>query len=163
MEPRMDVNPPGVREPSRAAGSPCGMCGNTLCVGDIMSRDVLTAAPDDPISSIAQKMSERSVSCVVVLYRERVLGIFTEKDLLDTVAGGDTNLYRRGVSERMSSPVDTVAAEVSILEAIRDMQRVRDFLGGVPHPPDEVGLSTSPAPPTLEQMVSCAAPASEAS
>jgi CBS domain-containing protein len=122
MEPRMEVSPPAVREPPRAPGSRRGVYGNALFVGDIMSKDVLTAAPDETISSIAQKMSERSVSCVVVLYKERALGILTEKDMLDAVAGGDTDLYRRGVSERMSSPVDTVAANVSILEADRMME-----------------------------------------
>jgi CBS domain-containing protein len=91
-------------------------------VGDIMSKDVVTAAPDDRMSSVAQKMSEQSISCVVVTYKGRAIGILTEKDMLNTVAGGGTELYRLGVSERMSSPVDTIRADMSLLEADRMME-----------------------------------------
>ncbi len=40
-------------------------------VGEIMSQNVVTATPDDTIFSVAQKMSEQNVSCVVVTYRRR--------------------------------------------------------------------------------------------
>jgi CBS domain-containing protein len=122
MEPRTDVNSPEVRRPACAPDDSHGLRRNTLRVGDIMSRDVVTAAPDDTMFSAAQKMSAQSISCVVVTYKERVVGILTVKDMLNTVAGRDAELCRLGVSERMSSPVDTVSPEMSILEADRIME-----------------------------------------
>lgn len=99
-----------------------GLRRDTLRVGEIMSPEVVTATPDDTIFSVAQKMSERNVSCVVVTRKGRVVGILTEKDMLNTVAGQRSGLSRADVSGQMSSPVDTVTPETSILEADRIME-----------------------------------------
>ena len=122
MEPGTDGNNRPVSGAASVPGSARGPRGSMLRVGDIMSKDVVTAAPDDTIFSVAQKMSVQSISCVVVTYKERVVGILTEKDMLNSVAGRDTELRRLAVSERMSSPVDTIAPEVSVLEADRTME-----------------------------------------
>ena len=91
-------------------------------VADVMSKDVVTATPEDTLLAVAQQMLTQSISCVVVTHQARVVGILTEKDMLDFVAGGDTDFRRVAVSERMSSPVDTIAAEASLLEADRMME-----------------------------------------
>jgi predicted transcriptional regulator len=122
VEPRTNVNGAEVRRPACAPNNLRGLCRNALCAGDIMSKDIVTAAPDDTILSVARNMSEQSISGVVVTDKGRVVGILTEKDMLNTVAGGSAELYRLTVSERMSSPVDTISAEVSILEADRIME-----------------------------------------
>jgi CBS domain-containing protein len=122
MESRTKVGSPERSRPAWNADHSACLCGSTLRVGDIMSTEVITAAPEDRIATIGQKMSEQSVSCVVVLYQERAIGILTEKDMLNIVAHGGTELYRLGVSERMSSPVDTISADMSILEADRIME-----------------------------------------
>ena len=95
---------------------------NTLRVGEVMSEDVVTATPDDIIFSVAQKMSEHRISCVVVTCQGRVVGILTENDMLNIVARGSTGPYRFRVSERMSSPVETISADMFILEADRIME-----------------------------------------
>ena len=121
MELKIGVHDP---EASRAAGAPDSTRGpqqDILRVADIMSRDVVTAALEDTIFSIAQKMSELRVSCVVVTDKGRVVGILTEKDMLNSVAGRDTEFHRLKVSERMSSPVDTIPAHVSVFEADHTM------------------------------------------
>ncbi|MBM4027533.1 MAG: CBS domain-containing protein [Planctomycetes bacterium] len=93
-----------------------------LCAEDIMSKDVVTASLDDTIRAVAQQMADRSVSCIVVTAKGRVVGILTEKDMLHAVAGGGTEFYRRGVSEQMSSPVHTIGPDTSVLEADRMME-----------------------------------------
>ncbi len=95
---------------------------DTLRVREIMSQDVVTVAPDDSIFSVAEKMSEQNVSCVVVTYKGRVVGILTEKDMLSTMAGQRTVSCGLCVSGQMTSPVDTVAPETSLLEADRLME-----------------------------------------
>ena len=122
MEPGTDVIGPAVGGPNWTAANSGDQCRNTHRVRDVMSQDVVTAAPEDTVFSVAQQMSERRVSCVVVTRQERVIGILTEKDMLDTVARGGSDLYQLRVSERMSSPVDTIPADASLVEADRMME-----------------------------------------
>ncbi len=121
MELRVDVQDPEAGRAAGASESTRGSHLDILRVADIMSKDVVTAALDDTVLSVAQKMSELRVSCVVVTDRGRVVGILTEKDMLNSVAGRDKEFDRLRVSERMSSPVDTIPAHVSVLEADRMM------------------------------------------
>ena len=87
-----------------------------------MSQEVVTATPDDTILAIARTMAEQNVSCVVVTCKERVAGILTQKDVLNAVAGQRTGLAQVSISAQMSSPVDTVTPETSLLEADRIME-----------------------------------------
>jgi CBS domain-containing protein len=121
MELAIDRQDPEAARAAGASGSPRGPSREMLRVADIMSRDVITATLDDTILSVARKMSELRVSCVIVMDRGRVVGILTEKDLLDSVAGRDTEFHRLKVAERMSSPVDTIPAHLSVFEADRMM------------------------------------------
>ena len=91
-------------------------------IGDIMSKEVVTARSDETISVAARKMSEHSVSCVVVVDDERIVGILTEKDLLKGVAGQDVDFHRIRVSQQMSGPVEVVAPDLPILTAGRIME-----------------------------------------
>lgn len=57
-------------------------------VADHMSSNVLTVAPDSTVADAARRMAERSVGAVLVLDGTRLLGIFTERDVLKVVAAG---------------------------------------------------------------------------
>src|SRR2546428_13019876 len=54
---------------------------------ELMSRDLLAVAPEDTIGEAAQKMVDRGVGSAVVLDFGRLIGIFTERDLMRAVAG----------------------------------------------------------------------------
>lgn len=122
MQPRPDANRPKSSRSDWTLDHTRGLSRNTVRVGDVMSKEVVTTAPDDTIFSVAQAMSAQTLSCVVVTQNDRVVGILTEKDMLNIVAGRNTDLHHLAVSERMSSPVETVAAGMSILEADRMME-----------------------------------------
>ncbi|MBP7049796.1 MAG: CBS domain-containing protein [Phycisphaerae bacterium] len=92
-----------------------------LQAGDIMSREVITAAPQDTIASAARTMSEHNVSCVVVVEAGQAVGILTEKDVLKGVAGRDIDFHRLRVQERMTSPPVTIPPDTPILDAGRIM------------------------------------------
>ena len=55
-------------------------------LGDLMTREVLTVAPEDTLGEAAQKMVERGVGSAVVMDFGRLIGILTERDLLRAVA-----------------------------------------------------------------------------
>jgi CBS-domain-containing membrane protein len=78
-----------------------GLYREILRVADIMSNDVVTATLDDTIFSVAQKMSELRVSCVVITDQDQVVGILTEKDMLNCVALRDVEFRRLKVGQRM--------------------------------------------------------------
>ncbi len=121
MEPRIDIHDTEVGQSPRAADTSLGPHRDILRVADIMSKDVVTATLDDTIFSVAQKMSALRVSCVVVTHEEQVVGILTEKDMLNSVALRDVEFRRLKAAERMTSPVDTIRADVSVFEADRLM------------------------------------------
>ncbi len=121
MESTMDGNGSEGGKSLRATDTSLGPHRDILRVADIMSKDVVTATLDDTVFSVAQKMSELRVSCVVVTDQEQVVGILTEKDMLNSVALRDVEFRRLKVAERMSRPVDTIRADVSVFEADRLM------------------------------------------
>jgi CBS domain-containing protein len=91
--------------------------GNTeLTIEDIMSEMIVSAAPDETIFSVARRMSEHNISCIIVMTGDAAAGVLTERDVLRSVASSD-DLHATTVSERMSSPVIAVAPDMSALEA----------------------------------------------
>jgi len=88
-----------------------------LSIRDIMTKDVVTATSDDTVYSAAKKMSDHRVSCLVIVGGELVAGILTEKDVLKAVGREQTDFRRLTVRERMSSPVEVVCPEISVLKA----------------------------------------------
>lgn len=93
-----------------------------LEIRDIMSRETITVTTDDTVLSAARKMSEGNVSCVIVVDNEMVIGILTDKDVLKGVAGHDREFHRLRVDERMSSPVEVVSPENSVIAAGKIME-----------------------------------------
>lgn len=71
-----------------------------------MNKEVATAKPDDQLVVAAKTMLERKIGCVVVVEREKIVGIVTESDLVKCAASGhDPN--RTLVKDIMRSPAVT--------------------------------------------------------
>jgi CBS domain-containing protein len=94
--------------------------GAMTAVGDMMARDVLAVAPEDTIGEAAQKMVERGVGSAVVLDFGRLIGIFTERDLLRAVADRVHSSEAR-VREWMTADPITITPETSAEEAAQTM------------------------------------------
>lgn len=92
-------------------------------VSSIYSRKRVLGGPDMPIQEAAAKMREdRSGHLIVTGEDERPLGIVTERDLTRKViaAAGDV---RRPVSEIMSAPLQTIAPDALVFEAMMTMMQ----------------------------------------
>jgi CBS domain-containing protein len=89
-------------------------------VGELMTSDVLTVAPEDTIGETAQRMVELGVSSAVVSDYGRLIGIVTERDLTRAVAGRVHTSEAR-VREWMTSEPITLAKDSSADEAARIM------------------------------------------
>jgi CBS domain-containing protein len=79
-------------------------------LGELMTREVLSVAPEDTLGQAAEAMVERGVGSAVVSDFGRLIGILTERDLLRAVAGRVHSSEAR-VREWMT--VDPVTASVS--------------------------------------------------
>ena len=56
-------------------------------LSDVMRREYITAAPEDTLGEVAQKMVEVNTGAVVVKDYGRMIGILTERDMLKAMAG----------------------------------------------------------------------------
>ncbi|NHK38732.1 CBS domain-containing protein [Thermus thermophilus] len=65
--------------------NPKGPCPGCTRVGEVMTREVITAHPLDPVEEAARVMRERKIGCLPVLEDEALVGIVTGIDLLDAL------------------------------------------------------------------------------
>ena len=56
-------------------------------IADAMRDDFVSAAPEDTLGEIAQKMVEAKTGAVAVLDFGRLVGVLTERDMLKAMAG----------------------------------------------------------------------------
>ena len=75
-------------------------------IANHMSRELLTASADEPISEAAKHMVARGVGAVLVMEGDRLEGILTERDILKAVARGVAESAR--VRDWMTSDPETV-------------------------------------------------------
>jgi CBS domain-containing protein len=89
-----------------------------------MSSDTVTVHAGSSVADAANIMVEHSVSCVVAIQNERVLGILTEKDLLKTATESGKTLSDICVVDTMSFPVIAANPSDSLISANRLMDRM---------------------------------------
>ncbi|MSU79170.1 MAG: CBS domain-containing protein [Gemmataceae bacterium] len=85
--------------------------------------------PTQPVADAVKLMREKKVGCVLVCEQRKILGIFTERDLLRRVLSPGKSLDTP-MSECMTSDPVTVHPKDSIGSAIKRMQK-----GGYRHLP----------------------------
>jgi len=82
--------------------------------------DYFCVTPDTPLSEAIEQMKRDEGGCVIVCEAERVVGIFTERDLLNRIVSEEVNLDDP-VSQWMSSAVETLTPQATIGDAVRVM------------------------------------------
>ncbi len=98
-----------------------------LLVEDIMVRSPVSVASTITVADAARLMSEKNIGGVVVVDDLRVVGMFTERDLLHVAAAARREWTESPVSEFMTP--DPVSVEPNVLwadaTAIMDQRRIR--------------------------------------
>lgn len=87
---------------------------------DVAMRHLLTLEPESSLRLAAKVMKARGVGSAVVIGREKVAGIVTERDILHAVADG-LDLDKVPVSEIMTPDVVSGAPGWDIVKAVRTM------------------------------------------
>ncbi len=91
-------------------------------IEQVMKKEVITISPNETVATAAVVMSENNVSCIIVVQNGNVKGILTETDLLKKAVVEARDVHRMTVAVIMSSPVETVPSDFSVLEASNIME-----------------------------------------
>lgn len=93
---------------------------------DVMNLRVVSVAPGDAVQEAITRMLAANVGAVAVCDGARLVGIFTERDVL-RLAGEQAVLAETRVGDVMTTDVVTVSGDVDILAAARLMgeRRIR--------------------------------------
>lgn len=81
----------------------------------------LVAKPADSVRAAAKEMAEHACSSIIVCERGKLVGIFTERDLLARVVAAGLDPDGTKLEQVMSAGPDTIEAGEPVVEAIRRM------------------------------------------
>lgn len=90
-------------------------------VRDVMTKDVIVAAPDMTVLEAAKRMAKKRIGGLVVVEYGRPIGLVTERDVLWKVTATEKNPKKALVRQVMSSPVVTVSPMATLRAAARTM------------------------------------------
>ncbi len=94
-------------------------------VGDIMSRNLVTADANSSIVDIARIMRDRRVSSVLITREGKVIGIITERDIVRRVVAEGRDLNNTKASDVMSSPIVAISEDAKLSDAALLMAQKR--------------------------------------
>jgi CBS domain-containing protein len=80
----------------------------------LKGHEVIAVQPADTVLQAANLMNQRNIGGVVVLESDRLVGIFTERDVLRRVVAPGLDPATTPVAEVMTAPVITCPPELSV-------------------------------------------------
>lgn len=86
-------------------------------VHDLMSAPVNWICKDEPIQNVAKKMLEKKTTSVVVMEKEKLVGIITENDIVARVVAGNLQLTSRAEEIMTAEPI-TISWDSYYYEAL---------------------------------------------
>jgi CBS domain-containing protein len=86
-------------------------------VKEIMKTDVKTIDPGSSIQQAAELMSEHRIGCIVVVEKERMAGIITERDVISKLVAKDLGASTTKVKDIMTTEVIMIEPDSEVSEA----------------------------------------------
>jgi CBS domain-containing protein len=93
-------------------------------VDEIMQTDLVSCDPTATVVEAAATMCARRVGACLVMEGPRLVGIFTERDLLRVFAAGD-DVRERTVGDLMTRNVTMAPPDADVIWAADTMKRIR--------------------------------------
>lgn len=87
--------------------------------------NILTVSPETPLEQVVMEMSTRNVGSAVVVKDGKLVGIFTERDLLVKVMGRNKSIQTLIVSDVMTKNLHAAKMEDDVSESLRRMSQGR--------------------------------------
>ncbi len=96
---------------------------NPQTVGSIARIPVPSVEPSTPITKIASIMTKRNIGAVIVVSGFEVLGIVTERDIIQRLGLAKKDPQDMVAQDIMTSPVITINYERTLQEALKIMKQ----------------------------------------
>ena len=87
--------------------------------------EVIQASINESVAQVVAMLAERRIGCVPVVDQGKVVGVFSERDLVYGIARSGSALLDRTVGEVMTRPAVTISADTPILSALALMTKRR--------------------------------------
>lgn len=96
-----------------------------LPVSDVMSKKPVTIKANSTVANAAKVMKKNDIGSLVVLEKNRPVGIVTERDILLKVIAKEVSPKTKKVKSIMSSPVVTIPPNTDVTDAARKMAKLK--------------------------------------
>jgi len=98
-------------------------------IKSVMTRNIATISADAPVLRAAKQMSDKTISCVVVVKGKQPLGILTERDLIHRIIVKCRDPKKTTVSDVMTAPVISVPPESDLVPTgeLMKKKKIRRF------------------------------------
>jgi CBS domain-containing protein len=99
-----------------------------MTVGNFLGgarREIIKVHVGDTVRQVVALLAEKRIGCVPVVEGERVVGIFSERDVVYGLTRSGAALLDMAVGDVMTSPAITIAANTPIMSALSLMSRRR--------------------------------------
>lgn len=87
--------------------------------------EVIQLAPDVNLQQAVTLLVERRIGCVPVVENGKVIGIFSERDVVRAVGAGGADVLSKPVSSMMTSPAVTISPDMAVMTALSLMTQRR--------------------------------------
>lgn len=91
-----------------------------MSLGTLLARKAVTSEPHEPLCVAARLMEQENVGAIVVVERDRPVGILTDRDLALAVCLHRAD-PRDSIQSRMTCPVDTIREDQGVYNATQKM------------------------------------------
>jgi len=89
------------------------------------SSEIIASTVDTPVRDVIALLAERRIGAIPILEHGRVVGIFSERDVIYRLAADGEACLTSQVGDVMTSPAITVDQRTTILDALALMTRRR--------------------------------------
>lgn len=90
----------------------------------LRNRHLVTARPEDAVLDVLRRMTDARVGAIAIVSGERLVGIFSERDLMTRVVVPGRDSAATAVGEVMTRQVVTADLRETRAESLRKMQAV---------------------------------------
>ena len=114
-----------------------------MLVKDVMNTDVKTIEPDSSVQEAAKKMNRYNIGSLVVVNKERMVGIVTERDMLKKIVAKARDSAKTKVKNIMIKRVVMIDPETHLSDAVDVMNQHRIKKLPVLHENSLIGILTA--------------------
>ena len=91
----------------------------------VKAQKIITLSPEATVFEASRKMTEHLVGSIIVMEGNKLVGIFTERDLLNRVVSKDLDPKKTPLALVMSKNVTTVPLSEAVENCFRKMETTR--------------------------------------